>query len=243
MSAPLKDANVIAFKEIFDSYNAVNAELTNSEKARALGTIEALSAINQNLEKLSSIENDDLRNREINQLTNSGAEGGFSSNISILKERINVFTNTYYRAKSKNDLKGFLSCFMKGDPCLSGRMESLYKYAALLDGLDVHSMPDPEKNLFLPGTIFSNLIMNNYANTPEAGELKDYISKNISQVAKDFERYAKGDLVDSFFEFLRIGGIYEKNGKEIDWEKLLSNLVESKYFITVYNQSLKYVIL
>lgn len=56
-------------------------------------------------------------------------------------------------------LADFFQCFSKGDPCLSGRIESLTKFAALLElDLDIEKMADPEKALYLPSMFLSELL-------------------------------------------------------------------------------------
>jgi hypothetical protein len=234
------DLSVTVREEISESFRLVAPALSPAQGTRALSLIKSMFAISENFKEISRIETDGLRNGQINKLTHSGAEDGFSSNLDLLSARIQIFVSTYLRAKEAGDLSGFFSCFSRGDPCLSGCTESLYKYAASLDGLDIDEMPDPEKSLFYPGSIFAEIIMNQFESGTSRDEFAGYIVRNLSEIAKMFEKSEKSEPAKAFLNYLEVGGLYKKG--HINWESLITELVNSRYFNAVYEQSLVYVV-
>ena len=222
--------------------------LSSSEFDRASSTIRDIESINQNLSSISKLRSDGKMNRRINAITSAGAEGGFGANPQVLAERVNIFVKTYARAKSEGDLQGFFGCFSRGDPCLSGRSESLYKYAASLDNIDIDAIPDPEIKLHLPGTVFSNFIMGSLALDEEFDNgtltkemVVEAAEKNLDRIASEFDRYGSADSIRSFLEFLDMVGLYKK-GDPVNWKHLIGNLIHSPRFNTVYMHSLTFVI-
>jgi hypothetical protein len=132
----------------------MHKSFTPAQFTLARKTIIQYKDIDSNIESIQSLQDDERRNSQINSITQAGVEGGFSVNSTILTQRVEAFVNIYGRAKQKGDLYRFFTCFSKGDPCLSGKTESLYKYAALLDvDLDLDTIPDVEKRLSLPVTL------------------------------------------------------------------------------------------
>ena len=97
------DFNSEILAEISISYEAVESQLGIGAKLRALNTIKDITTINENFQKITKLDKDDLRNREINKLTQAGAEDGFSPNAIVLQDRITAFTATYLKAKERND--------------------------------------------------------------------------------------------------------------------------------------------
>ena len=244
-SASMAGGSVSIYDQMRQDLNKTGG-LSSSEFHRATSTISDIEEINQNLASISSLKSDGKMNKRINSITHAGAEDGFGANPQVLAERVNIFVKTYARAKSEGDLQGFFGCFSRGDPCLSGRSESLYKYAASLDNIDIDAIPDPEIKLHLPGTIFANFIMGPLDDMLEAGSLtKEMVveaaEKNIDNIASEFARYGTVDSVSSFLEFLDVVGLYKK-GDPVDWKHLIGNLIHSPSFNAVYLHSLTFVV-
>ena len=235
------NVNKSVFEKVADDYKATKSQLSFAQQLRAEKTISDFNAINNNLHQFQRLTDDKLINQAINKLTCGGAEDGFGMNVKVLGERVNLFVQTYLKAKQKNDLKGFFGCFTQGSPCLSGRTESMYKYAASLDNLDIDSMPDPEKSLFFPGSVFADEIMANFENGTSLQEFSAFVEENISSIAAKFKSQENNPSTPAFIEYLEAGNLYQK-GSNVDWEVILKNLLQSRYFKTVYEQSLRYLI-
>ncbi|MGE0831923.1 MAG: hypothetical protein AB7N99_04620 [Simkaniaceae bacterium] len=242
--------NVQKVSSIYDQMRSdlqgIDHRLSPSVSSRASQTITDMEKISQSLGSITSLRTDELRNREINTITRAGAEGGFSASPEVLRKRVEVFTATYQTAKLRGDLNGFFSCFSNGDPCLSGRSESLYKYSATLDGIDVDAIPDPEKKLYLPGTVFSEIIMGQFEEEAEEGSLTprvfaEYVLQNIETVAAEFARFEKSPGGKAFLDLLDDLGIYRK-GEPVNWEVLIERLAHSRVFDSVFRHSLTYVL-
>ncbi len=219
-----------------------STSLSPSQATRATRTIQDFMAINQNLLELSSLNDDKLSNKLINKITSGAAEDGFSAGNGALVTKIQLFTETYFKSKSRGDLKGFFSCFSNGAPCLNGRTESLAKYAALLENINIDSMPDPEKSLYLPGTIFGEIIMENFEDGTDGASFVAYVKENIEVIAREFET-ASPEYQAPFIEALSMSNVYSlPESEEIDWKTAILNLVDSRYFSTVFQQTLTYVL-
>ena len=234
------------FDRMRDDLKATASDLSQSEYSMAIRTITDMEKVNQGLSSIVRLRTDDLRNQHINSLTRGGAEGGFSASPEVLAERVSVFTSTYQKAKQQGDLQGFFSCFIKGDPCLSGRSESLYKYSATLDGINIEAIPDPEKKLFLPGSVFSELILVHYDEEADNGTLTSqmlagYVTRNLGTVAPEFARFEKSEGGQAFLEYLDMIGIYQK-GTPVNWQALISALARSRHFDAVFKHSMTYVV-
>ncbi len=235
------------FSEMRQELNRIHKTITPAQFALAQKTVIQYKDIDSNIKSIQSLQDDDRRNAQINSITQAGAEGGFSANSTILPQRVEAFVSIYRRAKQKGDLYRFFTCFSKGDPCLSGKSESLYRYAALLDvGMDLDTIPDVEKRLSLPSTIFSEIIMNHFEEehdneTLTEGMLKAHIERNISMVASEFQKKEDAEFGLAFLDFLIDRGLHEK-GQSIDWEQLLGRLIHSPAFGAVYSQTLASVV-
>lgn len=226
---------------------AIDFRLGEQVASRASRTIADMEKIDQSLGSIISLGSDDLRNRKINTITRSGAEDGFSSSPEVLQRRVDVFVATYQKAKQQGDLTGFFSCFSRGDPCLSGRSESLYKYAATFDGIDVDAIPDPEKKLYLPGSVFSELIMRDFEKEADNGTLTaeafaNYVRTHADTIGPEFARFEKSEGAMAFLELLDTAGLYRK-GDKVNWSDLIDRLARSpKLFDAVFRHSMTYVI-
>ncbi len=233
--------NNFNFELVTGDYMATKSQLSSAQQLRAEKTISDFSVINNNLHQFQRLTNDNLINQAINKLTCGGAEDGFGMNSKMLEERVNLFVQTYLKAKEKKDLKGFFGCFTQGSPCLSGRTESMYKYAASLDNLDIDAMPDPEKSLFFPGSVFADEIMANFEQGTTLTEFSTFVEENISSIAAKFKNLENNPSTSAFLQYLEAANLYQK-GSKVDWEVILKDLLQSRYFKTVYEQSLRYVI-
>lgn len=211
--------------------------MTQASVERARFTIENFKTISENLEELRKIEANDERTQKINKLTQGGMEDNPSFNT--LVERINLFIKTYEEAKKKNDLLGFFGCFMKGDPCLSGRTESLNRYSTQLQiGVDVNAIPNPEKFLYLPGMLLSEHMYGFDTHHLTQEIFIKYVISNLATIASEFGAHdEESEGVKNFLEFLKDRKIYDGVSK-VNWNELLSKLVEDKAFRIVYEFAL-----
>lgn len=210
--------------------------VTNSSANRAELTIKDFEKIINNFEFLSSIKSNDERARKINDITKAGLEDAPS--IIVLKGRIDLFVKTYQKAKDLDKLPEFFSCFAKGDPCLSGRMESLSKFATNLElGIDIDSQVDPEKMLFFPAYILSEIIDNAIDEegsgiTPDSitkEKLNEYLLKNIDSVAEEFELAPDSEYKINFLAYLKDRGLESTNENGLpDWKRMILNLLNAK---------------
>lgn len=224
-------------KDLYNVASQKDVNMTPAQKKSAEAVLEKFQCISDNLIEISSYKSDSLRNVKINELTKGGAEAGFSSSCEVLSERITLLLRTYSSAKEKNDLPGFFKCFSQGDPCLSGKMESLNKYAAMLEmGIDVDNLVDHDKKLDLPSYLFSELLYDLSDKETTKTQLLDHILNNLSDVANSFKSVETTKGGKAFLQFLEDVDLY-KSGDAVDWKDLIRALTASKEFDLIHKKA------
>jgi hypothetical protein len=208
---------------------------------RALRTVKDYIAIAENLDEIASEKNDTLRNKKINDLTRgAGAEGGFSSGdtsemaIKLLVGRIELLAKSYEIASSRSKLDSLVECFNAGDPCLSGRTNSLVTWVAKEEGLDLNNIPDPSEKLYFPIAVFDEL----FYDFLELGGLKKknftdfvtFVDKHRAPLKEAFSSFAqiKSEVIQvklKQFEEVLVSKEFVESGQPIDWDEVIEKLV------------------
>ena len=228
-------------------------KLTPTEHRQVEQTIDAYKSIAENLLSIAEAPTDQARNRVVNEITRGGAEQGFSAGrtpdeaLKVLAGRVELFLSTYELAHKKGDDATFFKCFSRGDPCLSGRTESLMRYAASLASLDIASMPDPSKALFLPASAFQEAFFD-YAESLNEGAVsidgfRTFLRapEKRKEVVAQFDLFSNPDAKGNFKEFLVYKGIVLEGDEVPPFSELVETLLSEgccDSFELIYKQVL-----
>ena len=231
---------------MLEKLTSLEGAVTAHQKEKAQSTINQFFLIAENLEALSEIADESLRNREINRICGGGAEDGFSQTIQALAERINIFVSTYHTADAADKAAEFFACFSAGDPCLNGRSESLFKFAAQLTaGIDVDSLSDPSKKLELPAVALAAFTEEKFDGSAREEEVLAAISADVAEFAEHFTPLTRNDtlqkasFLDYLDESLLTGAVI--NREAIDWNVIATAITKPDIFSTIYRLSQSFI--
>lgn len=240
------------FLEMSSDLKSLSTVLQSHEEKTASYTLEAFKAIFEEMPKLSQLHTDREANAFVNRLTDKkgslgGAEDGFSANPTLLKERVVLFVDTYLKSKETGQLIEFFQCFSKGDPCLSGRTESLHSFRAKLEGIDLSQIKDFSKILDPFAFVLSNF-------------LEDFTKKDFIEAASDelkkktlINLMKTGDFLQALQDSKRVPGMddfYNFLKNEHGWDDdeitpsiaFVEKLTSSALFSVILNKSAEYVL-
>lgn len=203
---------------------------------RAKYTLKDFEIIFEELGNLRKIKSDAERAATINKITKErGGMGALEDtpNMQTLEDRIDLFVESYFKAKDKEKLDDFFSCFMRGDPCLNGRIINLVRFAAALEGIEVEDTADEDVVFRLPASILFKYI----GDSEDINETKEYLLKHIDEIAEEFERKAAQNKAEAapYLAYL------EKNGlpKEGSWGDIIPKALNHKSFMPLFQYILK----
>ena len=78
---------------------------------------------------------------------------------------------------------------------------------------------------------------------PPAEEFAKVLIEDIGSIARQFQKKENCNAAPAFLQFLEAAKIYKVDEEtEVNWEELLTNLILSKYFSSVYQQALRYTV-
>lgn len=244
MEAPRSfDFSVDIFAKMRDDLSIAQIK-THQDFSSAASMINHIEGIVTEWQALTLIQNDKERETKINAITRSGLED--SPSINIMAERVSLFCLTYTKSKENDKLPEFFKCFSQGDPCLTGKFESLSEFATKQTlGFSL----SPEINQ-IEKYAFPFLILDDFSYQCEEESLsktkitadifKEYLMTNISTVAEKFATHRDKTKVGKFIELLKKEHI-DVPQKEVDnldlnnWKEITTNLIDSKFGRSLLN--------
>jgi hypothetical protein len=234
---------------IESSLAAAGGSLTATQAELASTTIRQVMSIWEKFDAIASLEDEGSRTKEINKLTLGSSEPGFCPSVSSLKEKIESFIATYEKAKAQGVLPDFFGCFSKGDRCLNGRFESMYRFGASLEGINIETMSDPTQKLIYPSTALSAFIENEFGEGCSLTDLKAHLTDDeaLNRLALTFKAYEKADkkMITPFFDMLLEEGLIATIPdvhETIDWKSVVTSLKDSAFFGAIHSTALTYII-
>lgn len=222
-----------------------NKAISSTAKNKANDTLLDFEIIFEDLGNLSKVASDDERAALINKtIKEKGGKGGLEEapSVNAIEDRIDLFVGTYFKAKHDHKEDQFFSCFIHGDPCLSGRISSLSNFAAGLEGINVKDIPNEDVIFQLPGLILTDDMVELIEdqgipiNDLTVTQFQAYLLVHIDSIANKFEKTAakRPEMAQNFLDYLERNGMY-KSPDPVDWSLLLPKLIQDKCFLSIHN--------